>query len=727
MMKPFKLMVKQPKLNFILLASAVTALALGAAAGLLIPTLSTLKSAQTGSEQRSSHQPDSQGLNALSNLQLELIANRPDADLARSRARYILASRSLLDRPEDSLKWLTGLEKDYALLAPHILSLRAQAQSKQGHENQAEATWKTLAQTYEKSPVVVEAWVALGKKDQSYGDRAIAQYPAHPATVQLALDRLKTDPENVPLMLIVARYGHHLPELPSILSKLIEKHAAQLTPEHWEEIAFAYWEKLDFVGAAKAYAKAPPTALHLYRTARSLQLSEQQTKSKPIYQQIPQTFPESDEAGLALKRLAEMETGQKAIPLWDQLIARYPNYAAEALLQKSRILDKLNSQASASQIRQLLLEKYSSSDAAAELRWELAEKYAAARKLPEAIQLATRITENNPDHEIAPKAGFWAARWLQAQGQDRQAAKTFETVLKQHPESYYAWRSAGVLGLPVGDFLSVRQSKPTMTQHPQRTTLPTASDLTRELYSLGEDQAAWRLWQVEYVHRKDPSVAEQFTDGLLRLGVGDHLDGIYMVGSLANREKPDDKKAYADLRRQVGYWYALYPLPFFNEIQQAAQAQQLNPLLVTALIRQESRFMPGIESVVGATGLMQVMPETADWVAPNVGLKSFKLNNPLDNLKLGTWYLKYTHEEWEGNSMLAVASYNAGPGNVQDWVTRFQNSDVDTFVEKIPFPETRGYVESVFENYWNYLRLYNPETSALLAQYSEEHGALAKR
>jgi soluble lytic murein transglycosylase len=118
---------------------------------------------------------------------------------------------------------------------------------------------------------------------------------------------------------------------------------------------------------------------------------------------------------------------------------------------------------------------------------------------------------------------------------------------------------------------------------------------------------------------------------------------------------------------------------------------------------------------------MQVMPSTGEWVASQVGLTDYQLNDPDDSVNLGTWYLNYTHQEWDGNSMLAVASYNAGPGNVADWLQRFNLSDPDRFVEQIPFPETQGYVEAVFENYWNYLRLYNPEVSQLVAQYSPAH------
>jgi soluble lytic murein transglycosylase len=124
---------------------------------------------------------------------------------------------------------------------------------------------------------------------------------------------------------------------------------------------------------------------------------------------------------------------------------------------------------------------------------------------------------------------------------------------------------------------------------------------------------------------------------------------------------------------------------------------------------------------------MQVMPETASFIADNLKLKKYEITQARDNLKLGTWYLNYVHQEWSGNSMLAVASYNAGPGSVQDWKTRFKMTDPDEFIEKIPFPETQGYVVHVFENYWNYLRLYDPEISQLVSQYSPAHATIAHK
>lgn len=89
--------------------------------------------------------------------------------------------------------------------------------------------------------------------------------------------------------------------------------------------------------------------------------------------------------------------------------------------------------------------------------------------------------------------------------------------------------------------------------------------------------------------------------------------------------------------------------------------------------------------------------------------------------------MDYTHQQYNNNSLLAIASYNAGPGNVSRWLRTIGKTDPDEFVENIPFNETKNYVRQVFGNYWNYLRLYNPEISAKVAKYSATHPQLPQQ
>ncbi|MGB3508191.1 MAG: transglycosylase SLT domain-containing protein, partial [Microcoleaceae cyanobacterium] len=607
---------------------------------------------------------------------------------------------------------------EYAALAPYIILKRAQAYELTGDTEKAQQAWQELLTTYPEEPVVAEALYVLGKEKPEYWDEAIAKFPDHPTTVKIAQEKLKQNPNQPQLLLLIAKYGFHVPEYGTILEQLRTKYASQLTPEDWEAIAFGYWEKQDYGKGALAYQKAAKTPQNLYRYARGLWLGGKTKESREAYKTLINQFPNGGEdTAFGLIRLSRLVERKEAIAYLDRVIANFPSHAPEAMLDKSKLLDRLESAQSASQVRQQLLRDYSNSDAAAKLRWELAEKAAQGGNLQAAWKWAQELTTNNPDSELASQAGFWVGKWAQQLGQTEDAQKAFEYMILRYPHSYYAWRSAVMLDWPVGDFTTVRDLSPEVVHTKGRNPLPFGSETLRELYQIGQDEDAWKQWQVEFDDRMNPTVAQQYTDGILRIGIGDNLDGIWMLTSLSKREKSEEIAEYKALKEKPTYWQTLYPFPYLETIVKWSNQRKLNTVLVTALIRQESRFMPKIKSVVGATGLMQVMPETGAEAAKKINLVSYDLENVNDNVNLGTYYLDFTHKEYKNNSMLAVASYNAGPNAVSGWLKRFGFNDPDAFVEKIPYPETRGYVESVFENYWNYLQIYNPEVARLMEQH----------
>ena len=143
-----------------------------------------------------------------------------------------------------------------------------------------------------------------------------------------------------------------------------------------------------------------------------------------------------------------------------------------------------------------------------------------------------------------------------------------------------------------------------------------------------------------------------------------------------------------------------YPTPFADDIHQAAGAAGLDPALVFGLIRQETRFMPQLRSHVGASGLMQVMPATARWVAKKIGMdwrNPAMINDPVTNLKLGTAYLKLVLDALGGSQPMAAAAYNAGPGRPRRW-REGPVLEAAIWAENIPFNETRDYVKKVLSN-----------------------------
>lgn len=724
-------MLKQPKKVLLITAGAsLLALGLGGAAAALYPEW--LHRVPLVGQWLQPDSPSSAGLNpsveeasktlSLAGLpaaervaQLEAIATQaPSPD--QYRARYMLAVDLInQNRGGAALPLLAGLEQEYPLLAPAVLAKRAQAYTASGQSNQAIATWQALLDQFPDNPFAAEAMYVLGQTNPQQLDQLLTTFPAHPRSIEVAQARLTQNPNQPQLLLLLARHALHLDAGEAALDRLVNEYGSTLTPQDWEAIAFGYWEKQRYSNASDAYAKAPATPLSLYRVGRGAWLGDRTEDAIAAYKVLAQTFPDAPDTGLGLIRLARLVEPQEALGYLDQVISRFPDRAPEALLERAKALDSLGSAQSASQARQSLLTQYSQSDAAAELRWTLAEQRMETGDVRGAWELAQQLVKDSPQSEYAPEAAFWLGKWAHQSGQP-EAKTAFEYVLTHYPDSYYAWRSAVYLGWDVGDFTNVRTKLPEVVKPPQRPVLPAGSDLLRELYQLGQDRDAWSIWQVEFQNRMTPTVAEQFTDGVMRLGVGDHLEGIFMVSSLANREDPEERSQYQTLKQEPFYWQAMYPFLYLQPIQTWSQERQLNPLLVTALIRQESRFEPNIRSVVGAVGLMQVMPDTGAWISEVTEYPTYNLDNPDDNIRFGTWFLDYTHEEYSDNSLFAVASYNAGPGAVSDWITRFGFSDPDIFVEQIPYPETKGYVESVFENYWNYLRLYNPDVAQRLAQ-----------
>ncbi len=649
---------------------------------------------------------------------LEALA-KGSLSLDQNRARYLLAS-DLIDRKQakDALLLLDGLDKDYTLLAPYVLLRQAQAHEILGEEGKASDLRHQVLKLYPKEPAAAKALYLIGQPEDQ--DKQIAQFPSHPLTWEIIRQRLQTNPNQPQLQLILAKYAFDQPGIIPVLGQLLND--PTLKPDDWEIIATDYWENSDYTKAATAYAKARPTPLNLYRTARGLQLSGKRDSAIASYKKLVSTFPDAKETGAGLLHLAEIVKPLDAVPYLNLVVSKFPDHAGEALLAKVKILEAQQDQKSAHEVLLLLVSKYKNSDEAAQYRWKAAQYQAKAKDYKAAWQWAQPIIINNPDSILAPRAGFWVGKWATKLGKQEEATKAYEYVLSQFPYSYYAWRSAAILGLNVGNFNTVRQLDPEIVPR-QRPVPPAGSDTFKELYLLGQERDAWLQWQSEFQNKMQPTVNEQFTEGLMRLAKGDNLIGIDKISKLQDRETPEEKAQFKALSKQITYWQARYPFPYLNDIEKWSKERQINPLLVTALIRQESRFESKVHSSAGAVGLMQVLPSTAKLIAPQAKLdsKKFDLENPSDNLMLGTLYLDQTHQQYSNNSLLAIASYNAGPGNVAKWLQTLPREDPDEFVEAIPFDETKNYVRQVFGNYWNYLRLYNPETFQLEAKYLAQH------
>ncbi len=156
----------------------------------------------------------------------------------------------------------------------------------------------------------------------------------------------------------------------------------------------------------------------------------------------------------------------------------------------------------------------------------------------------------------------------------------------------------------------------------------------------------------------------------------------------------------ADQTTEMHDFALRYPTPYRHLIKPAAGQQAIDEAWVYGITRQESRFIDAAKSGVGASGLMQLMPATAKWIAGKAGVEDYHqgmIHELETNIALGTYYLRYTLDLMSGQSVMATAAYNAGPSRAKKWMADVPLEGA-IYVETIPFNETRLYVQKVMAN-----------------------------
>ena len=157
----------------------------------------------------------------------------------------------------------------------------------------------------------------------------------------------------------------------------------------------------------------------------------------------------------------------------------------------------------------------------------------------------------------------------------------------------------------------------------------------------------------------------------------------------------------------------LYPFPYRSTLESYSSRWKVDKFLAVAVMKVESNFSEEAHSQSGAVGLMQIMPETAAWIAYQLGeapeevaddIKN--LREPETNIRYGIWYLAELEDEFKGNDVLALAAYNAGRGNVHEWMEKNHWDENFSDADKIPYAETRDYVKRVLRCREKYSELY---------------------
>ncbi len=322
-----------------------------------------------------------------------------------------------------------------------------------------------------------------------------------------------------------------------------------------------------------------------------------------------------------------------------------------------------------------------------------------------------------PDSWHRAAALYWIGRLAENHGAGGAARKLYESLVARHGQSYYATLSARRLGAmaenrsgfdspQAGDWAEVSEVAEQLPALDAPRPLPCAPlesseelDRAATLHALSLDDLAEDYLR-EVADQKSGSPEIYIALSRLERDQNKPAEAMFDAVRAANN--------YMDLKFDQlpkAVWELLYPRSYWSLVQREAKARRLDPYWVMALIRQESAFNPAAVSVANARGLMQILPESATNRHSRPRAMARRLLNPAYNVRLGAGILQKLSAAYGGSMEEAMAAYHAGKLRVDAWRTQNSFRDSAEFMETIPIPSTRIYVERVIRDAAVYRKL----------------------
>jgi soluble lytic murein transglycosylase len=457
---------------------------------------------------------------------------------------------------------------------------------------------------------------------------------------------------------------------------------------------FPYWQ----LGQAKCL-------LHLHRTADALQA-------------LATHFDPPDLEAQRLYLLVRVHAQQADAPAITQDLAQleasyalYPAYA-DALSAAGMFYYRQLDWEEAARSYRRLGDLFPQSDHLREDGWRLAWCDYLLND-PKTSDVISAYLKQFPDSPRAPAALYWLGRNQEEQGSLAEARALYALLAKRFVHSYYA-------PLAAARAAAVRARQGTLASPIDSAAAPQAAALIPVL-------AAPVIPPGLACFAAVPSVASRPALILQALDL-QSLEEEFLKAALATENPPAELRMllaeiyreqnntasalFSALKAEPAYahmefsalpeetWDFLYPQSYRKLIVSQARLNHLDPYLVLGLIRQESGFSPHALSVANARGLMQVLPETAAHSSRPSRMRSAarRLNDPTYNVRVGCAYLAGLMKDFDNRPELAVAAYNAGDFRVKDWISKYTFRDSEMFLESIPIPATRTYVEAVLRD-----------------------------
>ena len=359
-----------------------------------------------------------------------------------------------------------------------------------------------------------------------------------------------------------------------------------------------------------------------------------------------------------LYKLAELSTKEKAIIYYKSIYQNYPDgkYAAESL-------------------------------------WHIIWNEYKQKNYKEAENLIRTHLKTYKKVKSTPKVMFWLGKIYLKENKIQEANSVFNKLAVKHPDDYYGLRASYIN--KKNEFWQT-EKKDKLPEEKCDIDFPISSadinlkdlKLINTLFKMGD----YEIWQ-------DADFSNPILESWFEFKKGNKSHSIVLAR---------DEISQMDLKAPIisSAYKLSYPLYMVKEINIAGEKLNIDPYLITSIIREESYFNEHAKSRTGAVGLMQLMPQTAAYMLGKLNEEEMiDIEDARVNLYLGSNYLKYLKERFN-NDLYVVAAYNGGEGSVNKWIKNFNNDDYDEFIEDIPYDETRNYVKKVFRTYQMYRKIY---------------------
>jgi len=472
-----------------------------------------------------------------------------------------------------------------------------------------------------------------------------------------------------------------------------------------------------YVKVIETFPEASDIAEIYYKRARALYYKKEYKEAVNQCEEIIAKFPSGEITikanylgGNSLRVLGERYL---AIDKYEKIIGQYPEsyYARQSYLRLAESYFQLKEKEKGISLWRELISKYPNSYESMTSLWNLARYYTKNKTDSKALDYYRELSERFSQSKLGDDALYWSGKILESIGSDEEAKIAYEKLVREYPLSYYTeriieQRSDISFVWPVSvsrkeDFTNLDEF---LIKYDKIEGKGQLSLLKAELF--------------EEVSFYKESIVE--LKGALNYNSGN----IFLLFKLSDIYKKNmdynDSLNYSEIifnylednhqleELPLELWESLYPLYYEDMIRERALEYEIDPLLVLAMIREESRFNSWDESVAGARGLMQIIFSTGEWIAQKINLEEFNdemLFDPEINIDLGCWYIYYLEERFSNDSILVISGYNAGPGTTSKWLKQYDRSDLDNFVENVPYSETREHIKKVIKSYHMYKRL----------------------